>query len=89
MTTAVHLTHRYEELGKGSIMEVMRTTGEQCFITSITTMIGFLGLLFSFHPGLRSIGELALIGMITLLYTAFLLLPALKQVLEDYDLLYF
>jgi uncharacterized protein len=81
----VHLTHRYEELGKGSIMEVMRTTGEQCFITSITTMIGFLGLLFSFHPGLRSIGELALIGMITLLYTAFLLLPALKQVLEDYD----
>ncbi len=81
----VHLTHRYEELGKGSIMEVMRTTGEQCFITSITTMIGFLGLLFSFHPGLRSIGELALIGMITLLYTAFLLLPALKQVLEDAD----
>jgi uncharacterized protein len=81
----IHLTHRYDELGKGSIMEVMRTTGEQCFITSITTMIGFLGLMFSFHPGLRSIGELALIGMVTLLYTAFLLLPALKQVLEDYD----
>jgi len=81
----IHLTHRYEELGKGSIMEVMRTTGEQCFITSLTTMIGFLGLMFSFHPGLRSIGELALIGMITLLYTAFLLLPAIKQVLEDYD----
>jgi uncharacterized protein len=81
----IHLTHRYEELGKGSIVEVMRTTGEQCFITSLTTMIGFLGLMFSFHPGLRSIGELALIGMITLLYTAFLLLPALKQVLEDYD----
>jgi len=81
----IHLTHRYEELGKGSIVEVMRTTGEQCFITSLTTMIGFLGLMFSFHPGLRSIGELALIGMVTLLYTAFLLLPALKQVLEDYD----
>lgn len=81
----IHLTHRYEELGKGSIMEVMRTTGEQCFITSLTTMIGFLGLMFSFHPGLRSIGELALIGMVTLLYTAFLLLPAIKQVLEDYD----
>lgn len=83
----IHLTHRYEELGRGSIMEVMRTTGEQCFMTSLTTMIGFLGLLFSFHPGLRSIGELALIGMFTLLYTAFLLLPALKQVLEDLDLL--
>lgn len=83
----IHLTHRYEELGRGSIMEVMRTTGEQCFMTSLTTMIGFLGLLFSFHPGLRSIGELALIGMFTLLYTAFLLLPALKQVLEDKNLL--
>lgn len=81
----IHLTHRYQELGKGSVITVMRTTGEQCFITSITTMIGFLGLMFSFHPGLRSIGELALIGMITLLFTAFLLLPALKQVLEDYD----
>ena len=79
----IHLTHRYEELGKGSIVQVMKTTGEQCLITSLTTMIGFLGLLFSFHPGLRSIGELALIGMTTLLYTAFLLLPALKQVLED------
>ena len=46
-------------------------------------MVGFIGLLFSFHPGLRSIGELALIGVITTLLAAMFFLPALAQWLED------
>lgn len=79
----IHMVHRYQELGRGSIMKVIRTTGEQCTIGSMTTMIGFVGLLFSFHPGLRSIGEVALIGLFTTLFTALILLPAIIQFLED------
>lgn len=79
----VHLTHRYRESGKGSIMRVLRSTGEHCTVGSLTTMIGFFGLLFSFHPGLRSIGQLALAGVITTLLAALFFLPALVQWRED------
>lgn len=83
----IHLVHRYQELGKGSIMKVIRTTGEQCTIGTITTMIGFVGLLLSFHPGLRSIGEVAFIGLVTTLFASIILLPALIQLLEDLDII--
>ncbi len=79
----IHLVHRYRERGKGSIMKVLRSTGEHCTIASLTTMIGFFGLLFSFHPGLRSIGQLAVIGAVTTLMAALLFLPALIQWIED------
>lgn len=79
----IHIVHRYQELGKGSIMKVIRTTGEQCTIGSTTSLIGFIGLLLSFHPGLRSIGIVAFIGLITTLFASIILLPALIQYLED------
>ena len=50
---------------------------------SLTTMIGFGGLLLSFHPGLRSIGLLAVIGIGTTLVSALVFLPALLQWLEN------
>lgn len=79
----VHLVHRYREEGHGSIMAVVRSTGEHVTIGSLTTMIGFAGLTLSFHPGLRSIGELAVIGVGATLLAAVLFLPALFQVRED------
>ena len=83
----IHIVHRYQELGKGSIMKVIRTTGEQCTIGSITSLIGFIGLLLSFHPGLRSIGIVAFIGLITTLFASIILLPALIQFLEDKNIM--
>jgi len=79
----IHIASRYREKGKGNIIGVLRSTGEHCVIGTLTTMVGFIGLLFSFHPGLRSIGELALIGVITTLLAAMFFLPALAQWLED------
>lgn len=79
----VHLVHRYRESGRGSIMKVLRSTGEHCAVGSLTTMIGFFGLMFSFHPGLISIGQLALAGVITTLLAALIFLPAMLQWLED------
>ena len=79
----VHLVHRYQEEGFGSIRRVLRSTGEHVTMGSLTTMIGFAGLLLSFHPGLNTIGELAVIGIGTTLLSSLLFLPALIQWMED------
>ncbi len=79
----VHLVHRYREEGAGSLRTVLRSTGEHVAMGALTTMIGFSGLLLSFHPGLRSIGLLAVIGIGTTLLAALLFLPAVLQWLED------
>ena len=78
----VHIVHRYREEGPGSIRSVLRSTGEHVTMGSFTTMIGFAGLLLSFHPGLHSIGVLAVVGIGATLVSALVFLPALLQWLE-------
>jgi predicted RND superfamily exporter protein len=51
-------------------------------MASITTMLGFAGPLLSTHPGLRSIGELAVIGIAATLLSALIFLPALVRYRE-------
>ena len=79
----VHIVHRYQEEGKGSLRRVLRSTGEHVAMGSLTTMVGFAGLLLSFHPGLESIGLLAVFGIGSTLVAALLFLPALLQWLEN------
>lgn len=81
----VHLVHRYMEEGRGSIRNVLRSTGEHVAMGSLTTMIGFAGLTLSFHPGLQSIGQLAVMGIGATLAAALFFLPALLQWLENRD----
>ncbi len=79
----VHIVHRYIELGRGSIRQVLSTTGKHVAMASVTTMIGFSGSLLSSHPGLRSIGHIAVLGIGSTLLSALLFLPALLQLLEN------
>ncbi|MDA0747942.1 MAG: MMPL family transporter [bacterium] len=79
----VHLYHRYQEEGKGSMLLVLKSTGGAMFVSMLTTMVGFFGLMTATHPGLNSIGKLAIIGLMTCFVAAVVLLPALLQVLED------
>ena len=79
----VHIVHRYREEGRRSIRQVLRSTGEHVTMGSLTTMIGFGGLLLSFHPGLRSIGQLAVVGIGMTLLAALVFLPSLLQWVED------
>ncbi len=78
----VHLYHRYREEGPGSMPVVIRITGGAMFISMLTTMVGFFGLMMATHPGLNSIGRLALIGLFTCFVAAVLVLPAILEVLE-------
>lgn len=79
----VHLAHRYREEGSKSMWEVLSSTGQHVTVGSFTTMLGFSGLLFTNHPGLQSIGQLAVIGIGMTLVAALTFLPALIQWLED------
>lgn len=80
--SGIHLVHRYLEEGKGSIHKVLTSTGEHITISALTTMLGFGGLLFSIHPGMRSIGEMAVLGIGLTLFAALFLLPAILTVFE-------
>ena len=81
----VHLYHRYREEGPGSMPVVIRSTGGAMFISMLTTMVGFFGLMMAAHPGLNSIGRLALIGLWTCFVAAVLVLPAILEVLEGHN----
>ena len=79
----VHLTHRYQIEGKGSIMRVLASTGQHITIGSVTTILGFFGLIFTNHPGLQTIGFLAMLGIGMTLVAGLTLHPALIQWMED------
>jgi len=78
----VHIYHRYREEGPGSIVSVMKTTGMPVTASVMTTMLGFIGLVFAQHQGLNSIGELAVLGLSLTLLAGVTLLPVLLQQLE-------
>lgn len=81
--SGVHVYHRYLSEGPGSLPLVLRRTGLAVTMATLTTMVGYSGLLFASHPGLVSIGEVAIVGLATTLVSAVVLFPALLQVLED------
>ena len=51
-------------------------------IAAITTMAGFVGLCFADHAGLRSIGNLAMVGVTICTVASIILLPVLFGLLE-------
>jgi len=82
----VHMTHRYHVEGKGGLRRVLASTGQHITIGSLTTILGFWGLIFTNHPGLQTIGLLAIVGIGMTLLSGLTLHPALLQWLEDKNL---
>ena len=79
----VHLASRYREEGEKSMSAVLKSTGQHISIGSFTTMLGFAGLLLTNHPGLTSIGVLAVVGIGLTLFSALTYLPSMVQLLEN------
>ncbi len=78
---SIHIHHRYLELGTARIHEVFKTTGLSVAASSLTTLGGFLGLLFVAHQGVATIGSLAVVGISACLLAIFMVLPGLLLVL--------
>ncbi len=84
----VHLAHRFRDEGRRNMWEVLSSTGQHITVGSFTTMLGFAGLLFTNHPGLQSIGIMAVVGIGMTLFTALTFLPSMVQTLEDKKILH-
>jgi predicted RND superfamily exporter protein len=80
---SVHLYHSYTEHGPGSLRHVLGTTGAAIVIAAATTGVGFVGMTIVNHDGLRSIGILAVIGIVACLAGALLTLPLLLAFRES------
>ncbi len=80
--SGVHIYHRYLEEGPGSLRYVLRHTGVAIAMATVTAIIGYSGLITASHPGLQSIGRLAVIGIGVTFLTAVFVLPAVLQVGE-------
>lgn len=79
---SVHLYFRYQELGPGSILTVLRRTGPPVAISTLTTMAGFGSLMFTQHRGLASMGQVAALGLSTVMLATAVVLPALLLATE-------
>lgn len=77
---SVHVIHRFDEIKQKSIFHVLKTSGGAALLASVTTIFGYSGMCFTRHPGLQSIGFMAIVGMGTCLLASLVLLPILLQV---------
>jgi hypothetical protein len=72
----VNVYGRYvQERGQG-ILAALRGTGAPVLLCSLTTSLGYLALLRAHNQAVRSLGAVAVIGEVTCLMSAVLLLPA-------------
>ncbi|HXV74105.1 MAG TPA: MMPL family transporter, partial [Sphingomonadales bacterium] len=78
----IHIYHRFRE-ERGSIMKVLFTTGGAIGAATITTALGFSGMLMAEVNGLQSLGLLAVIGLGACLFTSWTLLPALLSLTKE------
>lgn len=77
----VHYYRRWLECGKNTAATQKELFGPLS-LTSITTMFGYIGIAFSSHPGLQSIGILACIGLFATWFTSLYLLPGLLNLIK-------
>ncbi len=77
----IHILHRLSEergpVEKDSLSRVMRTTGRAAAVTTLTTMLGFSGMLAASMGGLKSLGIVATLGFGACLLATFMALPPL------------
>ncbi|HLT29669.1 MAG TPA: MMPL family transporter [Myxococcaceae bacterium] len=77
----VYLMHRFLE--GTSPMVALRSVGAAVFFSTLTTVAGFAALMAADHNGIRSIGLVASLGLMTTLLVSFTLLAAVLQVFHD------
>lgn len=83
---SVHLFHRYEEEGPGSLGHVVRHTGFAAVAATLSNAAGYGALLIASHQGLRSIGQIALLGVVCTFLGTTVFFPALLALLERWKL---
>ncbi|NVB41654.1 MMPL family transporter [Pseudenhygromyxa sp. WMMC2535] len=83
----VHMMHRWEinsrsHHGRARLDEIIRGTGGAIVLSSLTTMVGFAGLLVGQHQGMVRLGGSMVIGIGCTLLASVVVLPALLVLLD-------
>src|SRR5262249_46373121 len=73
---AVKVVQRYVREGAGGALTAVRETGGAVILCSLTTTLGYLALVRSMNYAVRSLGEAAVLGEVSCLLAAVVVLPA-------------
>ena len=79
---AINVVQRYRADGSKAVLDALRTTGGAVVLCSLTTMLGYLALVGSHNRAIRSLGTIAVVGEVSCLLAAVLVLPALWLLVE-------
>jgi len=74
---AINVAHRHDHEAVPDPLTTLRTSGSAVFVCSLTTIIGYGSLLVSDNLAIRGFGTASLLGEITCVLTALVLVPAL------------
>lgn len=74
----IHFATHFRFAGHHSISTVLRTTGVVVAASSLTTVLGFTGMLVIDHRGLESLGATAFLGVLCTLLASIAVIPAMK-----------
>lgn len=77
---AINMAHRFDSDQLHDPIVTLRTSGSAVFMCSLTTVIGYGSLLASDNLAIRGFGTASLIGEITCVFTALVLVPAILAV---------
>jgi hypothetical protein len=73
---AVNIMRRFEIEGDSNIRAVVVETGGAVILCSLTTMLGYMALMFSINEAIVGFGLAAGVGEVTTLLTAVLVIPS-------------
>lgn len=80
---AVNLMQRYHADGSRKIASALETTGGAVVLCSLTTILGYLALVRSHNQAIGSLGRLAVMGEVSCLLAAVVVLPAGWYLIEQ------
>jgi predicted RND superfamily exporter protein/glutaredoxin len=78
----VHYVHRYDTEGPGSLGKVMRALYWVIFFCAMTSVVGFGNVALAAHPGLKSLGQVAIIGLVCIFFASTYTLPSVLYVID-------
>ncbi|MBX7148082.1 MMPL family transporter [bacterium] len=85
LDTSIHLYHHYHlDPTSHAIQDMVSDVGNSALVAISTTLIGFLGMLFTDHQGLQSVGLTAVIGLVCLLVSTLFFYPAFLYWTENF-----
>ena len=83
---SLHFWNHYFSKQKGNAWQILKRYGLSIGIAQIMTLVGMFSLIQSSHPGLKSIGQISILGICCIILSNFLFFPLFAAMLDKYRL---